>query len=296
MKKIKFAIVGVSKRTGNTNDLAEEIERQGHSVELVNQRYIYIQVDKNGKFEIFHKNKNINECDIFIFRAYSNYLTDSLIMAEKLAADGKIVIDKALSEKFLPSKIFEASRLTRMDIPYVKSIKFVNFLETGEDGMRSFNFPVIIKDVFGRKGKNIFKFETIDEVRNFFKEDLGGYMIQEYVPIDFDLRVFVVGDNAIGAMKRYVKKGDFRSNIAIGAEAEKYKINSELEKLAVKATKAMNYDIAGVDIIEKDGEYCVLEVNSSPQWQGFKEITGINPAKYIVDYAITKYKNKKNEL
>jgi len=66
-----------------------------------------------------------------------------------------------------------------------------------------------------------------------------------------------------------------------------------LKKIALTATKALGYDIAGIDLFEYNNKYFVFEVNFSPQWQKFKEVTGISPAKDIVDLAIKKYEKTK---
>jgi glutathione synthase/RimK-type ligase-like ATP-grasp enzyme len=80
----------------------------------------------------------------------------------------------------------------------------------------------------------------------------------------------------------------------LGARAEKILLTKKLETLALRATKAMNYEIAGVDIIEHKKEFYVLEINSAPQWQKFKEVTGINPAEDIVAYSLKKYYKKRS--
>ncbi len=49
--------------------------------------------------------------------------------------------------------------------------------------------------------------------------------------------------------------------------------------------------MGGVDIAETRDGYFILEVNPTMSWQGgFKRATGINPAKYIVNYLISKVK------
>jgi len=57
-------------------------------------------------------------------------------------------------------------------------------------------------------------------------------------------------------------------------------------ELALKTCDILGLGYAGVDIAETDEGYFILEVNPSMSWQGFKEATGINPAKYIVKHVI----------
>lgn len=107
----------------------------------------------------------------------------------------------------------------------------------------------------------------------------------------YDFRVFVVGNNVIGAMKRVVNSG-WKTNIAQGAHGVKITYNEypEVFEIAVKAANILKLDYAGVDIAYNsiDDKYYVLEVNAFPQWQGLKNATGVNVAKYIVSYIIDK--------
>ena len=48
-----------------------------------------------------------------------------------------------------------------------------------------------------------------------------------------DLRVFVVGDKVIGAMKRTAPEGDFRANITHGGTGEQYVVSKEIEEIAL---------------------------------------------------------------
>ena len=52
-----------------------------------------------------------------------------------------------------------------------------------------------------------------------------GLILQEYIEIDFDVRVMMVVGEIMGAMKRPLADGDFRSNVHQGSKPEKFPIN-----------------------------------------------------------------------
>ncbi|MBT3816099.1 MAG: alpha-L-glutamate ligase, partial [Methylococcales bacterium] len=53
--------------------------------------------------------------------------------------------------------------------------------------------------------------------------------------------------------------------------------------LALRATEALAMDYAGVDIIvDKEGHYSVIEVNSIPAWKGLQSICYIDIAQLLV--------------
>ena len=103
-------------------------------------------------------------------------------------------------------------------------------------------------------------------------------IIQEYIPLNYDVRVMVLDGEILGAMKRKVitDGSDFRSNVSLGAEAEKIEI-TEIEKdNAIKAAEAVDGKLVGIDFIpaknrEKEQPY-ILEVNSMPGFSGIEKI------------------------
>ncbi|MBU2028743.1 RimK family alpha-L-glutamate ligase [Patescibacteria group bacterium] len=292
MKKINFLIIGPD--TENTSDLATEIKKRNHAFLAVPMKKIFFEFS-NNVFSVKWKNKNLKNFDIVLFRGYNENFIEAQILAKKFLDAKIIIIDESLGKGFVPGKIFEASQLVKNKINHPKTFQALDISSYGKI-LKNINFPIIVKPVRGQKGKDMYKFNSQRKALNFFKKNERGYLIQEYLPIDGDIRVFVVGNKVIGAIKRFVIKGDFRSNASLGATAEKYTVDEKLKKLALSAAKIMRYEIAGVDVISHKGEYFVLEVNFAPQWQKFKEITGINPAKHIIDYAIQKYEKNKARL
>ncbi|SFK76612.1 alpha-L-glutamate ligase, RimK family [Halogranum rubrum] len=103
-----------------------------------------------------------------------------------------------------------------------------------------------------------------------------------------DLRVYVVGDEVIGSMFRYAPEGDWRTNVALGGTVEDAsdEVTPDLLTLARDATAAMGLDYAGVDLIEGDDGWYVLEVNPTAGFRGLYRATGTSPAPYIARLAI----------
>ena len=93
-------------------------------------------------------------------------------------------------------------------------------------------------------------------------------LLQEKIETKYDVRVVICGDEIIGAMKRPVVNGDFRSNVSQGSVPEPHKL-TELEKSeSLRAAKAVDGQLVGVDFIpakdrEKEKPY-FIEVNSTP--------------------------------
>jgi RimK family alpha-L-glutamate ligase len=103
-----------------------------------------------------------------------------------------------------------------------------------------------------------------------------------------DLRVYVVDDTVVGSMFRYAPENDWRTNVALGGRVEDATgaLPEDVLETAVDATAAVGLDFAGVDLIEDDGEWSVLEVNPTAGFRGLFEATGRSPAPYIARLGI----------
>ncbi|XVH31795.1 RimK/LysX family protein [Haloferacaceae archaeon DSL9] len=103
-----------------------------------------------------------------------------------------------------------------------------------------------------------------------------------------DLRVYVVGDEIIGAMYRYAPEGDWRTNVALGGDVEDAtgSMPEEAAETALYAAEVMGLDYAGVDLVEGHDGWFVLEVNPTAGFKGLYQATGRSPAPYIAKLAI----------
>ena len=103
-----------------------------------------------------------------------------------------------------------------------------------------------------------------------------------------DLRVYVVGGVVVGAMYRHAVEGDWRTNVARGGAVEDASgdLSDEVRSFAVDATDVVGLDYAGVDLVEDDDGWYVLEVNPTAGFRGLYAATGRSPAPYIAQLAI----------
>jgi RimK family alpha-L-glutamate ligase len=101
-----------------------------------------------------------------------------------------------------------------------------------------------------------------------------------------DIRAFVLGDRVLASIYRVARASEWKTNVAQGAQAKPVQLMPKLEKLAVKAVKALGLLYAGVDILEGEKGAVVLEVNASPSWQGLQKATGVDVAEELVRFAV----------
>ena len=232
----------------------------------------------------------INKPDFAIFWDKDIYLAERLeksgvrLFNNKkavLLCDNKILMYQALKENnikiprtFIAPKTFEG--LNYSNRSFLKEV------------IDEIGFPMVVKEAYGSFGEQVYL--ANDEASLDKIIDSIGYkdfLLQEYIASSKgkDVRINVVGDKAIVSMLRE-NDNDFRSNISSGGHGSIYEPNKEFIDLALKATKALGLDFAGVDVMfGKDGPI-LCEVNSNPQFASTLKATGINLADYIADYII----------
>lgn len=109
-----------------------------------------------------------------------------------------------------------------------------------------------------------------------------------------DIRVHVLTLNErqviLAAMKRVKLGGDFRSNVSLGATAEKVKLTPEQEQIALKTAKLSKMPWCAVDIMPlvkgsnpEIGDNVVLEINASPGTDGISEVIGENFVRVLIN-------------
>ncbi len=109
-----------------------------------------------------------------------------------------------------------------------------------------------------------------------------------------DIRVHVLTLNdrqvILAAMKRVKLGGDFRSNVSLGASAEKVKLTPEQEQIALKTAKLSKMPWCAVDIMplvkgsnKELGDNVVLEINASPGTDGISEVIGENFVRVLIN-------------
>ena len=110
-------------------------------------------------------------------------------------------------------------------------------------------------------------------------------IIQEYIEIDYDIRVIVNEGEGVGAMKREVMVNDVRSNVSMGAKSKEIEL-TDLEKTeSIRIAEEFGGRLVGVDLLpskdrEKEYPYC-LEVNANPGLNGIEEVAD-SPTKKIL--------------
>jgi len=151
--------------------------------------------------------------------------------------------------------------------------------------------PAIVKLTRGTQGVGVMIASTLAEVQSMLDTfwDLGQEIVlQEFIHESkgVDVRAIVVGSRVVGAMRRHAKKGEFRSNLHRGGAGTAIDLPPGYAEAAVKAAQVIGLEVCGVDMLESDTGPRIMEINSSPGFEGMERATGRDIAGAIVDRAL----------
>jgi tetrahydromethanopterin:alpha-L-glutamate ligase len=147
----------------------------------------------------------------------------------------------------------------------------------------------LAKPTFGSQGKGIVKLESshpdLAAWLTALIQERGMLYLQEFVPNPGrDIRVFVVGDEALAAIYRVSSAGAYVSNLSQGGRPLQCELTAELQEFAVRATRAIGADFAGVDLLEGADGLVVLEINGTPSGKGINLACGVDVTDKIITH------------
>ena len=228
----------------------------------------------------------------------SRYWTDTI---KQLENDGFVTIPSTNCWDICSSKYLTDYFCRKAGLRTPKTVP-IAYSEDTERAVQELDtkFPIILKASTGSQtGVGVVIIESMRSLNSAI-EMLGLHskylplIIQEFMKIDYDVRVMVLDGRVLGAIKRQViTDGDFRSNISLGAEAEIIELTQIEEKDSLTAAKVVKGRLVGVDFIpakdrEKEQPY-ILEVNSMPGFGGIEKLK-----KGLVKEILEHFKDRNN--
>jgi len=283
-KKVNFEIY-------ENRRFKEETEKEGIELQFVASEEFDIIATKEGKKSILYKGSYVSLPECLIPRRGSGTTYFDLAVMRHLEKTGVFVVNSSQNVEIAKDKLQSLQMLAANKIPIPKTMLAklplnIDFVE------KEFIYPLIIKTISGAHGKGVFLCDTRNQLEDFIdfmevsKDPQVNIIIQEFVSSSRgkDIRVFVVGGRAIGAMLRIAKESKIKANFSAGGSVSLFELNPAIEWLAVESTRTLGLDIAGVDILFNDVNYVVCEINSSPGFRGFEKATGLNIPQEIYRY------------
>ena len=290
---MKIGIVASDRQEWHVQRLLGELEKRGAEAYLLPATRFRSGVGLEPKVSV--RGYSLDDYDAVIVRRVPGgtaekvfYRMDVLHRLEDL---GVHVINPADAIEVAVDKYYTSASLEDAAILTPRTVVTEGFTEA----MRAFEElggDVVVKPLFGSLGMGMTRIGDPDVAYRVFRAlemAQSVYYLQEFIPHGGeDIRAFVVGGEVVASMLR--KAESWKTNISAGGTAEPLELDDDLSEVSIKATEAIGLEYSGVDLLrsENDGEAYVIELNSTPGWQGLQTVTEKDITALVVDYLLSK--------
>ena len=194
----------------------------------------------------------------------------STFYADLLNAMGKNTFPSYHTYKCVQDKIRQTALFDLLGIPHPRTRVFYGKKQKATIPLH-FQFPCVGKIPRGSAmGRGVFLILSAAELEAYCGRTGVGY-VQEYLPIDRDMRIVVIGKRIVHAYWRVAAQKDFRTNIAAGGTVCLDPVPEEARALALHTAQACGWDDVGIDICLSGGRLFVLEANMKYGREGFRQ-------------------------
>ncbi|OIJ10290.1 hypothetical protein BKP35_14430 [Anaerobacillus arseniciselenatis] len=269
---------------GFINWFLEEAEKLNIELKFILKEDLSYGVIKNELF-LYHKGAELRKPDFVVLR------NNDPILSKQLENIGIKVFNSAFISEISNHKGRTHQFLANKGIPMLDTL----FVVRDEFNPNSipFSYPVVVKEVSGRGGNEVYKASSKLEVAELLKRVKARELIIQQmgdVP-GRDVRVFVVGGEIIAAILRYCDN-DFRANYSLGGNAKLYEL-SDTEKATVKKVIAEFTDddlgFIGIDFLfAKDGSFIFNEIEDVAGSRTLYANSNINIVRLYLEHILRK--------
>lgn len=193
----------------------------------------------------------------------------SPLYADVLRSMGKRIFPRSYY-RFMGNKILQTQLFQLLEIAHPRTRLYYGHDRAAKIAA-AFEFPMIGKSPLGSsKGLGVYLIQSEAALHAYLDAHRPAY-IQEYLPIDRDLRVVVIDGEVIHAYWRVGRPGEFRCNVARGAHISFENIPKAGLDFALDVARRCGFDEVGMDVCFAHGRYWVLEANMVFGLEGFRQ-------------------------
>ncbi|MGB3181954.1 MAG: 30S ribosomal protein S6--L-glutamate ligase [Cyclobacteriaceae bacterium] len=296
---MNIAVLSRNANLYSTKRLLEAIKDRGHNPVLIDHLKCDIVIHEN-KPAIYYKGQPITDIDAVIPRigASVTFYGTAVVRQFEMMKVFTAVDSQAIVRSRDKLRSLQVMARAGVGLP---NTAFTNYSKEEKNLISQVGgAPLIIKLLEGTQGLGVVLAETQKAAQSVIEAFHGlkaRVIVQEFIKEagGADVRAFVVDGEVVGAIRRQGKEGEFRSNLHRGGTATTVKLKRNEKAAALKAAKALNLPVAGVDMLQSERGPLILEVNSSPGLEGIEKATELDIAGKIVEYCEINYKKPRRK-
>jgi ribosomal protein S6--L-glutamate ligase len=214
-----------------------------------------------------------------LIQAATKIYYPSAFYADLFNVMGKATFPSYHTYKFAQDKIKQTALFSMTGIPHPRTRVFYGPRQK-QSILKYFDLPLIAKVARGSAlGRGVFLIRTAAALAEHCRSNGAAY-IQEYLPIDRDIRVVVIGSKVVNAYWRVAPPGEYRTNVAAGGRIDLAPVPEAALALALQTAACCGWDNVGIDICMHQDRLYVLEANMKYGREGFRR-AGIDYAQLM---------------
>lgn len=228
------------------------------------------------------QNSSIPEADFVFFRARNPKLAKQLEQ-RNIPMFNRAEVNSIANDKL---KAIQLVQLLGVAAVPTKKIQYVSDI---------YEYPTVLKTVDGYGGAQVELVHTKEEAEDFI-QNYGTQTIiaQTFIETNAtDVRVFMLGEEVVGAVKRIGAENSFKSNFTLGGTVEKYTLDKRQIADVEKIAKALKSDYIGIDfLLLPDGSWLFNEIEDPVGARSYFATTNKDIAIPIMEYINKKLTEK----
>jgi ribosomal protein S6--L-glutamate ligase len=285
---MRLVILSRSAMIPSTRRLVEAGKACGHQVRVLDPLRVEMHLDGKSA-TLFYKRRKLRPSDVVIPRIAQSVSVYGLAVLNQFAIRGSALMNSAqgIAQVRNKMRVLQLLSANGVDIPATvmardaKDLKSMVKLVGG--------VPVLVKLLQGQDKTGVMVIESLQSLEAALEAVLGlGHQIivQQYVRrTGRDLRVFVVGGEAVASVRRRPRMGRMAHTLLRGARLEACELSEGQRHAAVEAARLVGLEVAAVDLLDVKGAPKVFEINASPAICPMEAATGVDVASRIIQRA-----------
>ncbi|RYG74830.1 hypothetical protein EU245_01205 [Lentibacillus lipolyticus] len=257
----------------------EEARLQDITLHFVRREDLTIGIFGNAQTVLFHSRPAVLP-DFAVVR------TIDPMLSRQLESLGITVFNPAETAAICNNKALTHFHVGKLGIPSADTI----FAAKGSPlpAKAPMPFPFVVKDTGGRGGKQVSLVTDTpswDSVREqcTSSHDLI-FQTAKNIQRGKDVRVFVIGEEIIGAVLRE-NAHDFRANYKLGGSASWYALGEHEQNLVHQITSNFRFGMVGIDfLLDEDGGLLFNEIEDVVGSRTLSAVSNINIVRQYISY------------
>jgi ribosomal protein S6--L-glutamate ligase len=296
-KPFRLAILSRNKSLHSIRRLLQEAKKQNILADVIDPLECLLSIEGRSR-RIYVAGRELPHYDAVLPRIGASITDYGIAVVKHFESMGVFVLSgsKGILESRDKMRSLQILSESGIRIPATTLSRGSKQLKVALDKVGS--TPAVLKVLRGTQGVGVMLLHTensLNSVLDTFHALEEDVILQEFLKEGSgkDYRIFVIGKQVVAAMMRRAPKGEFRSNIHRGGKGFLVSVPRSYKNVAIKAVDAFKLGIAGVDIMDGPNGPTLLEVNSSPGFEGIEKATGKNIASQILKFVVSESKRLK---